>query len=251
MLNKLFFTLMIVLVPFIKFSYAQNLSPEQEVAIDKRIEQYIVNNPDIVIEALRQIQIRENKQKAQTVAAKIQLNSKNIYNDGYSYVGGNPNGKLTLVEFLDYQCGFCKKAHPVITQFLKENPDIRYIVKEFPVLGEKSRYAAQAALAAVTIKDGRYYKSFHNNLMTYKGALNNQAVLDLADDAGLDTEELQNAMQSPDIIKNIRTTYTLAKELNISGTPYFIFNDQILPGVPTRAILDDIVQSYTASPDDT
>jgi protein-disulfide isomerase len=168
-----------------------------------------------------------------------------IRRDPNSYVGGNPDGDVTLVEFFDYRCGYCKKAHPIVVELLKTDKNIRMVYKEFPILGPQSKLAAVAAIAALRLDSTKYY-DFHNALITARGALSHQAVLDIAAEAGLDPAALTAAMKDPEIKRIIAQNYRQAKLLGINGTPGFVIGDSIVPGFITLAQMRDLIQEARA-----
>lgn len=224
------------------FVQAEDLSNAEKERINQQIKSYIMENPEIILEALQVLKEKEDKRQADLVKAVIQENETAIFNDGYSFVGGNPEGSITLVEFLDYQCGFCKKARPIVTKFLEDNDHVRYIVKEFPVLGENSITAAKAALASLKIDDGKHYEAFHAALMDYKKPLDEATILKIAEDSGLNIKRLKQIMGTSEIDEQIKSTLELAKTLQIRGTPYFVFGDQIIQGLPDVSVLNEIAQ---------
>lgn len=233
-----------ILVP-ITTAHAQTFSPEEQSAIDARIETYIVENPEILLRALQTLQDREAENKEAAIASVIDENRQAIYYDDYSYVGGNVDGDLTLVEFMDYQCGFCRRAHPIVMAFLEDNPDVRYVIKAFPVLGETSVMAAKAAMASLRLEGADTYKIFHDSMMTHDSPLNEATIFKLAEAAGLNIKALKREMAKTDLDTAIKDTYALARKLEIAGTPYFVFDDKILRGVPSVEALNAIVTEVT------
>ncbi len=203
---------------------------EQSEALGAEIRRYILDNPEILIEAMRILDERrrlEDEDRRQQVMSRL---GDEIRNDGYSYVGGNPDGDITVVEFSDYRCGYCKRAHPHVKSLLRTDPNIRFVIKEFPILGPDSVLAAKAALAALELDDGDRYPAFNDALMTQGGPLNKPAILRIAKRVGLDADDLEEAMNDPEIQQRIDQTHALAQQLGVSGTPAFIIGDQIVPG---------------------
>lgn len=158
---------------------------------------------------------------------------------------GNPKGSLTVVEFFDYNCGYCKRAHPLIQQLLSEDKEIRYIYKQFPILSETSYYAARAALA-VKLGQPDKYQAFHDKLYAHQGPLSDEArVKDVARAAGVDWSKVEAKIKDGSIDQNLGTNRALAEAMAISGTPAFIIGDQILRGAPRdlaslKAIIKDV-----------
>ena len=147
-------------------------------------------------------------------------------------VTGNPQGTLTVVEFVDYNCGYCKRSAPLIQELLKKDKEIRYIYKEFPILSDTSVYASKAALAVNALEPAKY-EAFHNALMAHPGALkSNDDVMNVAKKQGLDWSKIVAKINDPAIDKKIATNHAIAQTLNITGTPAFIIGDQLLRGAP-------------------
>ncbi len=203
------------------------LTPTQVEQIESVIRDYLLRNPEVIIEAVQGL---ERKQRAeQQRAAQVALAERrgDVFSDPASPVAGNPAGDVTLVEFFDYRCPYCKQVAPALNQLLKEDKKLRFVFKEFPILGPESVTAARAALAAQA--QGKYH-AFHNALMQLRGNFDEAAVMRVAQSVGLDVERLKTDMKKPEIEENLRKTYQLAKALNISGTPAFVIGERIIPG---------------------
>jgi len=163
-----------------------------------------------------------------------------IVDDPLTPVGGNPKGNVTVVEFFDYRCGYCKRAHPTIKQLLAEDPSIRYLYKEFPILGDESVFASRAAVAAWLIAPAKY-GGFHDALMAAQGALPAAKVMKIAAEAGLDTVALRRAMDDPRVAESLRANAEIARAVGINGTPAFIFGDELVPGAIDLAAMKQLV----------
>lgn len=161
-----------------------------------------------------------------------------VLNDPGAPVLGNPQGRVTLVEFSDYNCGFCRKAMPEVAAFLAEHPDVRLVIHETPIFGEGSRYAAMAALAAD--RQGKY-PAFHRALMQMRGSAERASVLRAARAVGLDTVRLERDMQAPEITAWIEATLDLADRIGLVGTPSFVAGDQAIFGYLSREDLAALV----------
>lgn len=195
----------------------------------REIRAYLLENPEVLYEAL---EILENRRRIAEAAAErdlVRAHAEEIRNDGYSHVAGNPDGRLTVVEFFDYRCGYCKRAHADITTLVRTNPDIRFVLKEFPILGPDSLLAARAAMAALRQGGGKYY-DFHNRLMTFGGAINDAVIDKLAERSGIDVARMRADMALPEIEQQIARTHALAQTLGLNGTPTFIIGDRIVRG---------------------
>ena len=208
----------------------------------EEIRAYLLENPELAIEVLetlnRQQQEQQERQKAAT-AEWIRAHPDEVYDDGYSVVAGNPDGDLTLVEFYDYRCGYCRRAFHEIRAFLEADGNIRYVLKEFPILSPASETAARAAIAASEQDRGEQYLAFHRDLLFHKGPLDEEALLALADAHKFDPTQLLQDMDSDRIRERIARNYATARELGIRGTPAFILGDDVQPGYLDRQDLAD------------
>ncbi len=203
---------------------------ETREALHGEIRAYLLSNPEIVMEMVGLIEAR---QQADAQAAEIDMvrdNADALFDDGFSYVGGNPEGDITIVEFLDYQCGFCKRAHDEVATLIEQDGNIRYIVKELPILGPMSTTAAQATLAVLENDGPDVYKAFNDALMRFGGRLNDQIIDRLAERSGADVEAMRSDMDSREVERQIAEVRTLAGALNISGTPTFVIGDTVVRG---------------------
>lgn len=228
-------------LPAAPVSAQEVFSAEESEAIGAEVRRYILDHPEVIIEAMRILEERRRLADEDRRKQVMERLGDEIRDDGYSFVGGNPEGDITLVEFSDYRCGYCKRAHPHVRALLKEDPNIRYVVKEFPILGPDSVVAAKAAMAALELDDGEHYFAFNDALMTQGGALNRAAILRVAERVGLDADDLEEAMDAPEIQERIDRTYALAEQLGISGTPSFVVGQRIIPGYVEKETMAQIV----------
>lgn len=216
---------------------ADEFTAGQQTQIDKMIHDYLLNHPDVLIQA---VQGAEDKMKAdaQDKAQKVLADRrKEVFDDPSSPVAGNPHGDVTMVEFFDYRCPYCKQVEPSLEKVIADDHHLRFVYKEFPVLGPVSTTAARAALAAR--KQGKY-DAFHRAMMATKGQITDQTVMDVAGSVGLDIVQLRRDMASPDVDKTLKENLALADALDITGTPGFIVGDTIIPGAIS---LDDLKQA--------
>lgn len=227
-------------------AFAQNLTSEDKAAIDTQIRAYILDNPEIIVEAMQVLEQRQERDKQAADRALLSRLSDEILNDGYSYVGGNPDGDVTVVEFLDYRCGYCKRAHEGVAALLEGDPGVRLIVKEFPILGPESTFAARIAMASKQQGDD-IYKAVNDILMRHNGEMSQSEVMRLATEAGADLEQLQKDADNPEIAEQIRRTYALARQLDINGTPGFIIGDEIVRGFVPYDALRELVEDARAN----
>ncbi|MGB0748143.1 MAG: DsbA family protein [Magnetospiraceae bacterium] len=206
---------------------AEPLSDEQRAEVEKMIRDVLMENPEIIIEAVRQYEqkreIAENEQRQKALAGFAKL----LEEENLGPTLGNPEGPVVLVEFSDYNCGYCKRAFPSVQKLIQENPDLRVVMMEFPILKESSLFAAQAALAAD--RQGKY-EAFHTAMMELRGGFNERTVFRIAEDIGLDVEQLQSDMKHPSILKYLEVNKQLAQRLNVRGTPAFVVGNSFIPG---------------------
>jgi protein-disulfide isomerase len=212
------------------------LTPAQRDGVEKIIHDYILKHPDVVIEALQSAEDRDRANADERSRQAVAARQKDLQGDTTSPVAGNPKGDVTVVEFFDYRCPYCKQVEPSIDALLREDGRVRLVYKEFPVLGPDSVYASRAALASR--KQGKYAK-FHDAMMAQKGTLDTAVVLQLAAGAGLDVDKLKADMGSPDIDSVIKQNYALAQALEIRGTPAFVIGDEMVPGAVDAATLKE------------
>ena len=206
---------------------AAEITPEQRKAIEAIIHDYLMQNPEVLIEALREAEAKANSDADIKAAQVLRDRRHEVFDDPATPVGGNPKGDVTVVEFFDYRCPYCKQVHPAIQKLLDQDPKLRFVYKEFPVLGEQSDIAAHAALAARL--QGRY-EPFHNAMMAAKGQITEELVYRIAGSIGLDVDRLKRDMTDPEIDRALSANRSLAKALDLRGTPGFIIGDHIIPG---------------------
>ncbi len=212
---------------------------EQEIG--KIIREYLLENPGVIFEAVERHRSKQQEQQAQRDRDALKKHAKALLVDPDSFVGGNPQGDVTLVEFFDYQCGYCKRFTPTLEAIKKRDPKLRVVYKEFPILGPDSIRAAQAALAA---RKQKRYVEFHNALMRVSGKLDEETLMNVARSVGLDTARLRKDMQAPKIQNIVSNNLRLARTLEITGTPAIIIGDTIARGlVPLEGLTRMIAEA--------
>lgn len=228
---------------FAPSSPAEALDETEKAALHEEIRTFLKSNPEVVIEALQAYDAQQRAAAAALEQKLIADNASAIFFDEHSHVRGNPEGDVTLVEFLDYRCGFCKRAHSKILDIVEADGNIRYVIKEFPILGPQSVVAAKAALASIGLDEDKT-TVFQDLLMTHEGELETAAILDLAKQAGLDSAALDAAMKDQRIESLIALNYRLARTLDINGTPAFAIGSTLLRGdLPAEDIVAAIEQA--------
>lgn len=201
--------------------------PKDQAALDQAIHDYLMNHPDVVLDALKAGQAQADAKAADQSRRTITTKRKELLDDPDDLVQGNPKGDVTLVEFFDYRCPYCKEVEPSLDALLKEDGKLRIVYKEFPILGEASVYATHVALAA---KQQGKYTEFHRAMMATKGDINDATVLNVAQSIGLDITKIKADMSAPATDKLINKNYALADALDIQGTPAIIIGDTLIPG---------------------
>lgn len=213
------------------------MSAEETDAFGAQVRSYLLENPEVLMEAIAELEKRQTQQAASSDAEMIEANRAALFEDGVSHVGGNPDGDFTMIEFLDYRCGYCRKAHPEVAELVASDGNIRIITKEFPILGEQSLMASQFALAVLRTGDGAAYKRVNDSLMMQREGITLDSLRALAEEEGLDAEALFADMESPEIEKIINDNRNLATQMQINGTPSFVFGDQMVRGyIPLEAM---------------
>ena len=245
----MFFKLIIATIWFLAFSSISiamdinNLTNADRKVLQKEIRRYILENPDIIFEAADIVRKREAALEVQEDEELIQSNFNEIFYDNYSYVGGNPDGDITIVEFVDYKCGYCRKAAELVRELIAKDDNIRFVVKEFPILGEASLVSSKFAIAVKNIGGPEKYKVVHDILLALAAEPTEIYLRRIAKELELNPEELFEAMQSDLVAQEIDQTRELAQKLQISGTPTFILGDQFLRGFVPLEILAKAIQS--------
>ncbi|MFL4471411.1 DsbA family protein [Tateyamaria armeniaca] len=206
------------------------MTDEERAIFREEVRAYLMDNPQVIMDAVAVLEQREQAAQAQADQSLVSDNADEIFNDGYSFVGGNPDGDITLVEFLDYRCGYCKRAHGEVAKLLETDGNIRLVVKEFPILGEQSLLASRFAVAAKQIAGDEAYKALNDALMAMNSDVNIRALKRMASTFGLDADAIEARMDSEEVTDEIRRTRALAQRLQITGTPTFVLQDELLRG---------------------
>ena len=214
---------------------AADLSVEQ---VEKIVREYLLREPEIVYQALEELQRRQAAAEAERQQAAISDNQRELLNDPTSPVGGNPDGEVTLVEFFDYRCAYCRRVVSSMRALLDEDRELRVVFKELPVLGPDSERAARAALASR--RQGGYVP-FHFALMAADD-LSLPGIRAAAEAVGLDADRLEADMAAPEVNAAIQANYALANELGIEGTPAFVIGTQLIPGAVDKARLEELIR---------
>ncbi|WP_197916353.1 DsbA family protein [Thiosulfatihalobacter marinus] len=227
-------------LPFAAFAS----EPVDEGRVKELVLETIRENPEIVMEA---VAILEQKQAAEAELARVNVletERDRIERDPNAPVLGNPDGDVTVVEFFDYNCPYCRRAMPEVQGLLDADPNVRLVYREWPILGEGSVFAARAALASR--KQGKY-EEFHWAMMGMNGRAEEASVLRIAAEVGLDVEQLKRDMNGPEIQEHIDTSMELSKSLGFNGTPSFVIGEELVPGLIQKDQMIELVEAARAS----
>jgi protein-disulfide isomerase len=212
-----------------KPSVATTFSPDQKKEIEQIIKTYLVANPEIFVDIQNALEEKMEKEQAQKLKVAIAENASEIYRAKEASIAGNPDGEITVVEFFDYNCGYCKHGLRDVMKLVETDPNVRVVFKELPILSKGSEEASHVALAAQ--KQGKYWE-LHKAMLTAKGQMNEAAALQLAEKLGLDMDKLKKDMASPEVKVEIEKAAALAKKLGVNGTPHFLVGDRAVAGAP-------------------
>jgi protein-disulfide isomerase len=236
--------LALLLLAPVAFAQDQSMTPEKQAEIEKIVHDYLLKNPEVIREAIQALQAKEEQNKADAQTALVTQNKDALFNDPATPVAGNPMGDVTVVEFFDYHCPYCKAVASPLNQLIQEDKGVRLVLKEFPILGQDSILAAQAALAAVA--QGKYWQ-LHQGLMEHRGQFDMAVIKAIAAKAGLDPQKLEADMQSDKIQPALSANHALAKTLDIGATPTFIIGDQVIEGAVPLEQLKDLIKKARGS----
>jgi protein-disulfide isomerase len=198
-----------------------------KAALGTSIRAYLLANPEVLVEAMQELERKQDSQRDSVARKAIRENQDALLRDPESPVAGNPDGDVTIVEFSDYQCPYCKRAHGTVKSVMASDPMVRLVYKDLPILGEASRIAAVAALAA---RKQDKHAALHNALMEHNGKLDAERIFEIASSVGIDVAQLQKDMEDPKIKSLIERNMALASELGVRGTPAFVIGNQFAPG---------------------
>ena len=212
-------------------------TPAQRAEFGKLVREYLLANPEVIVEVSEELQRRQQEAQNKQRREVLSSSKEQIFRSPVDFVLGDENGDVTIVEYFDYNCGWCKRALNEVTKLTKSDPKVRVVMKEFPIFGEHSEFAARAALASKA--QGKYW-DFHVALMK-ESRVTKDNVMTIAKRVGIDTDALQAEMKKPKYTEAIRQTQQTATALGIEGTPGFIVDGRINPGYLPEAQLRAMV----------
>lgn len=220
-------------------SQPQAIDPE----FGAQVRSYLLQNPEVIFEAVAAFEQRNATAQADMDRAVLEANADALFNDGHSWVGGNPDGDITLVEFLDYRCGFCKRAYDEVAALMDADGGIRLIVKEFPILGPDSELASRFAVASLRLGGDDVYAQVHESLIRHDDPITLEFLDGLATAQGLEFEAVLGEMDSAEVGAVLAANYELAQRLQISGTPTFVMESEMIRGFVGAEVLIEMAES--------
>jgi protein-disulfide isomerase len=233
-----FLRLIAMLAALAPASLAHAQAGPDKAAIEKIIKEYLLANPGVIVDALQEYERREIAEKGERARAELLNHRVELINDPLTPVGGNPKGDVTIVEFFDYNCGYCRRAHPTLKSVVAGDGKIRVIHKQFPILSDDSKIAARVALAAA--KQGKYFE-MHDAFMEARGTLTAERMAHFIGELKLDAQRLAKDMEDPAITAYLAQVADLARTLGINGTPAFVIGTQLIPGAVDASVMKDAV----------
>ena len=206
---------------------AAEFNDAQKKEMGSIIQEYLMENPEVLRDALIELQKREENLAAAAQGEALKAAADGLYRSAGDFALGNPKASVAIVEFFDYNCGYCKKSYPDVRKLAEVDKDIRIVLKEFPILGPGSVVAAKAAIAAR--KQGKYWE-LHQAYMEFQGQKDEKTALAIAAKVGLDMAQLEKDMNDPQVIEIISQNREIANALGIQGTPAFVAGETLIPG---------------------
>src|SRR5579864_4808376 len=221
--------LALALVAAPQSAFAQAFSDGQRGEIETIVKNYLVSHPEVLEEAMAELSKRQAAAETEKHEASITENSEAIFNSPRGVTLGNKDGDVTFVEFFDYNCGYCKRAMADMLDLMKNDPKLKVVLKEFPVLSEGSVEAAKVAIAA-RMQDPKKYLDFHTKLLGGRGPADKARAMAAAKDAGLDTARIEKDLSSPEVKATIEENFKLAEDMGMNGTPSYVIGKQVVVG---------------------
>lgn len=206
------------------------MTDAERAAFRAEVRAYLLENPEVLMEA---IAVLEDRRDAEAANADLQMLAENhaaIFEDPASWSGGNPEGDVTVVEFVDYRCGYCRRAHDEVAQLVESDGNIRLVIKEFPILGEASEASSRFAIATLQVAGADAYKQVHDELIALRGEPSPDTLSRLATDLGLDAAAILVRMDAPEVTAVIADNRALADRMQINGTPTFVIDNTMVRG---------------------
>jgi protein-disulfide isomerase len=222
---------MMLALPAATPTRAQTFSADQRQEIEGIVKNYLLQHPEVMQDVMTELEKRQKAAEAEKNRAAVADNNATIFSSPHQVVLGNPQGNVTMVEFFDYNCGYCKHALSDMLTLLKTDPNLKFVLKEFPVLGEGSVEAAHVAVAA-RMQDvtGKKYIEFHQKLLGGRGPADKARALAAAKEVGFDMARIEKDMASDEVKKTIDENLKLAELIGVNGTPSYVVGDEVVVG---------------------
>jgi protein-disulfide isomerase len=216
----------------------QSVPALDKAQIEAIVHDYIVNHPEVLLEAQAALEKKQEEQQKVAQAQVIKDSAQELYHAKWDGVLGNPNGKVTIVEFFDYNCHFCRGALKDMQNIIAHEKDVRFVLKEFPVLGPDSQRASIVSMAFKKLMPEKYAQ-FHQELLGSEGRADEASAIKIAVSLGADEKALRQAMKDPSIVQDFTRTFELADKLSINGTPSYVVDNQVISGALGQKVLDE------------
>jgi len=210
---------------------AQNFSPAQRSDVERVVHDYLLAHPEVLQEAMSELEKRQTAAQAEKYKVAVKEHAQKLFSSPNQVTLGNPNGNVTFVEFFDYNCGYCKRAMDDMLTLLKDDPKLKVVLKEFPVLGPGSLEAARVAVAVrMQDKTGKKYLEFHTKLLGGRGPADEAHALAVAKDIGMNMAQIQKDAKSPEVKTTLDEDFKLAEALGLNGTPSYVIGADVVVG---------------------
>ena len=214
-----------------------DMTDAEREAFRAEVRAYLLEDPEVLVEAMDVLQNQQEQNAAQRDLQMLRDNADLIYRDPNSWAGGNLDAELTIVEFVDYRCGYCRKAHDEVAELVASDGNIRLVLKEFPILGEQSTLSSQFAIAVRQLHGDDAYKAAHDALIALRGDATAETLARLATDLGHDPAAIAERMSAPEVQAIIDTNHALGSMMDVNGTPTFVIDETMVRGyVPLQGM---------------
>ena len=212
------------------------MNEAEKAAFGDAVRDYLMANPEVLVEAINVLEERRAADEVENDRVLVEHFRKELFEDGHSWVGGNPQGDVTMIEFIDYRCGVCRQVYGDVEELVTSDGNIRIIYKEFPILGEESDLAARFAISVKQVAGDEAYKAAHDALMTLRGRVTLESLGGLTDELKIDRKAVLDRMNTEAVTAVIRTNHQLAEQMRIAGTPTFVVGGELLRGAPRTGL---------------
>ena len=223
-----------------------SMTEAERAAFGEAVRDCIMQNPEVLVESLNAMAAKRLANEAENDKLLVAANSADIFEDGHSWIGGNPEGDLTIVEFIDYRCGYCRRVAPEVDEVVAKDGNIKLILKEFPILGQESDLASRYAIAVKQLAGGDSYKAVHDRLYAMRGAVTIESLNAISQELGLDAQAIVQRMNTEEVSAEIRKNRQLAEKMQIMGTPTFVIGPELLRGIPSTGLASAVEQIRAA-----